>query len=422
LGLEFINAMKTSARLLVLAILVAAAPFARAETFNWPQWQGPTRNCMTKEKGLLKAWPDGGPKQKWLFDQCGAGYAGPAVVEGKLYILGTREGKCHLFAIDTESGSELWAAPISGEFHNAWGDGPRSTPNFDNGRLYVLSPDGVLACINAADGKEVWRVTMQSLGGKTPNWGFTESVLIDGDKLLCTPGGPQGAIVALNKADGKVIWQAKELTEFAHYASIVRGEFHGKPQYVQLLEKRLVGLSPEDGKLLWQVDWPGNVAVIPTPIIRGNQVFCTSGYGAGCMLVEINAKNEATKVWENKKLKSQHGGVINLGNYFYGYSDDIGWVCLDAKTGDFKWREREALGKGAIGYADDRFYCVDQTDGKVVLIDASPKAWTERGTFTLSPLSKNRSPKGGIWVHPVIVNGKLYLRDQEYVYCFDVKK
>jgi outer membrane protein assembly factor BamB len=405
---------------LLFAVLFAG-DIARGESFDWPQWQGPDRNGLTSEKGLLQQWPEGGPPRRWLFDQCGAGYAGPAVVDGRLFILGARGGVSQLIALDANTGSELWARPLGPEFPNDWGNGPRSTPTVDQGRVYALDAGGTLACFEV-DGREVWRVTMESLGGKVPNWGFTESVLIDGDKLLCTPGGPQGAVAALDKRDGNIIWRSAELTEFAHYSSIVRGEFHGKPQYVQLLEKRLVGLSPEDGKLLWQVAWPGNVAVIPTPLVRANHVFATSGYGAGCMLVKVSAQNEAKKVYENKRMKNQHGGVINVGRFMYGFSDDVGWLCMDLRNGDMKWRERDALGKGAIGYADGRLYCVDQQEGNVVLIDASPQGWTERGRFTLAPQSGSRSPRGGIWVHPVVVDGKLFLRDQEYLYCYDVKK
>jgi len=405
----------------VLTVLLVCVS-ARAQDFNWPQWQGPTRNGLTTEKGLLETWPEGGPRRRWLFENCGAGYSGPAIVDGKLFIIGERDGACKLIALNAGTGTELWATPIGPTFQNDWGGGPRGTPTVDDGRVYALSPSGELVCVKASNGEEVWRVTMQSLGGKIPNWGYAESVLIDGEKLLCTPGGPQGTIAAIDKESHEVIWQTKELTDFAHYSSIVRGDIHGKPQYVQLLEKRLVGLSPTDGKLLWEVEWPGSVAVIPTPIVFGNRVFCTSGYGAGCMVVEISADNQAKKVFENKRMKNQHGGVIKVGNFLYGFSDDVGWVCLDAGTGEQAWREREALGKGAIGYADGRFYCVDQSDGNVVLIDASPQAWTERGRFTLEPQAKDRSPRGGIWVHPVVVKGKLFLRDQEYVYCYDVKK
>ena len=171
-----------------------------------------------------------------------------------------------------------------------------------------------------------------------------------------------------------------------------------------------------------EVEWPGNVAVIPTPIVRDDHVFVTSGYNAGCMLVKIDANNVATKVYENKVMKNQHGGVINVDKALYGFSDGVGWVSMDMGSGEVNWRERDALGKGAIGYADDRFYCVDEGEGHVVLIDASPQEWNERGRFTLSPQSQRRSPRGGIWVHPVVVNGMLFLRDQEYLYCYDVKQ
>ena len=405
-----------------IAIALVAAAAVRAENYNWPQWQGPYRNGLSDETGLLPTWPEGGPQRRWLFENCGMGYGGPAIVDGRMYILGTRDGECQLIALDVERGQELWAVPVGTEFANDWGDGPRSTPTVDEGRIYALSADGTLVCVEADDGREVWRVTMETLGGKVPNWGYTESVLIDGDKLLCTPGGPQGAIAALDKRNGSVIWQAKDLTEFAHYSSIVRGEFHGKPQYVQLLEKRLVGLSPDDGRLLWEVGWPGNVAVIPTPIVKGNQIFATSGYGAGCMLVEISPQNEATKLYENKQMKNQHGGVINVADHLYGFSDDVGWVCMDFKTGERRWRERDALGKGAVGYADGKLYCIDEEEGNVVLIDASPNGWAEQGRFTLTPQSQQRKPRGRIWVHPVIVDGKLFLRDQEYVYCYNVKQ
>ena len=144
---------------------------------------------------------------------------------------------------------------------------------------------------------------------------------------------------------------------------------------------------------MWEVPWPGNVAVIPTPIVAGNQVFVTSGYGAGCMLVEVSPQYEATTVYANKVMKNKHGGVIRVGDYLYGYSDDDGWLCLDVRTGERKWRERDALGMGAIGYADGKFYCVDQDEGNVVLIDASPEGWTERGRFVLAPLSTTRKPQ-----------------------------
>jgi len=417
--------MTQPARSAVAVSLFFVAGWAAAQPHNWPQWQGPTRDCLSNETGLLKSWPEGGPRQLWLFDDCGAGYAGPAVVDGRLFILGTRDGICCLLAIEADSGRELWHVALGPALENNWGSGPRSTPTVDEGLIYALGGKGVLICVHAADGREVWRDEMQQFGGREPQWGYSESVLIDGDLLVCTPGGPAGAIVALDKSTGELRWQAVELNDVAHYSSIVKGEFHGRPQYVQLLVSRLVGLAPEDGQLLWQVDWPGRVAVIPTPIIHDGKVFATSGYGAGCTLIEVGDDNEPIERYDEramKLMKNHHGGVIRLGDYLYGHSDNVGWVCMEFATGKKIWSEKNALGKGAIGYADGRFYCLSEDDGEVVLIDASPEGWQEHGRFTLAPQTQIRSDRGKIWTHPVIVDGKLFLRDQDLLYCYDVKK
>lgn len=406
----------------LLAWFGTATSSSLADSHNWPQWQGPTRNGLTSETGLLKSWPEDGPKRIWLFDNCGSGYSGPAIVDNRLYILGSRDGTCELIAIDADTGREIWSTELGDELKNDWGNGPRGTPTVDGNFVYALSGSGALACVRADDGSAVWRTTMKELGGNVPFWGYSSSVLIDGDKLICTPGGPQGAVAALDKKNGKVLWQSSDVTDDSHYSSVVRGEFHGKPAYVQLLEKRLVGLSPEDGSLLWETDFPGNVAVIPTPIVHDNRVFVTAGYGAGCKLVEIGKDNEVTVVYEDNVMKNHHGGVILLGDHLYGHSDGVGWMCLDWASGKPAWRERGELGKGAIAYADGRFYCLDEEEGNVALIDASPEAWEERGRFTLQPQSEIRSDRGKIWTHPVIVGGKLYLRDQDLLYCYDVTK
>ena len=396
-----------------------------ASANDWPQWQGPHRDCMSAETGLLKSWPEGGPERVWLFENCGSGYAGFSIVGDKLFTMAGRDEKCRLIALDANTGKELWAVDLGPMLENDWGDGPRSTPTVENGLVYALGGKGTLVCVRAKDGSEVWRTNLiDDLAGTEPNWGYAESVLLDGDLLLCTPGGKQGAIAALDKATGKVRWRATELDDTTHYSSIIRAEINGQPQYVQLLEKRLVGVSPDDGRLLWQSEFPGRVAVIPTPIVHGNKVFATAGYGAGCTLVEISPENEATEVYDEKtrkRMKNHHGGVIRLGDYLYGHSDDVGWICMDFATGEQKWREREVLGKGAIAYADGMFYCLSEDDGQVALIDASPDGWQEHGRFTLDPQTKIRSDRGKIWTHPVVANGKLYLRDQDLVYCYDVK-
>ena len=201
---------------------------------------------------------------------------------------------------------------IGGELDNRWGSGPRGTPTVDGDRVYALSGKGDLACINVADGKVIWTASMNALGGKTPGWGYTESVLVDGDKVVCTPGG-SSALAAFNKADGKAIWRSTDFTDDAQYASIIPADINGQRQYIQLTMQHLVGISAKDGKQLWSSDWPGQTAVIPTPIYRDSHVYISSGYGVGCKLVKIEAGNKATTVYENKVMKNHHGGVILVG-------------------------------------------------------------------------------------------------------------
>jgi len=274
--------------------------------------------------------------------------------------------------------------------------------------------------VSSADGKVIWSKTMKDLGGEVPRWGYTESVLVDGDNVLCTPGGEKGTMAALNKMTGDLVWQSKDWQDGAQYASIIPAEIQGVEQYVQLTQKSFAGVSSKDGSVLWKVDWPGRTAVIPTPIIRENQVYITSGYGVGCALVSIDKNQKATDVYRNKVMKNHHGGVIRVGRFLYGYSDGPGWVCQDMLTGKEVWAEKKKLGKGAIGYADGKLYCLDERSGTVVLIDATSDGWNEHGRFKLSPQTELRKPSGKIWTHPVIANGKLYLRDQELFFCFDV--
>ncbi|MEK0449099.1 MAG: hypothetical protein RL088_1367 [Verrucomicrobiota bacterium] len=404
--------MKTSLFLLALSATVSLAG-------DWPQWRGPNRDDISTESGLLKSWPAEGPKRVWLFENAGMGYAGFSISGGKLLTMGTRDGKEILLALDANSGKELWASPIGDILGNGWGDGPRSTPTIDGDRVYAMSGKGNLVCASLADGKVVWTVSMASLGGSTPGWGFTESPLVDGKNVICTPGGNKGTMAALDKMTGAVVWQSAEITEGAQYSSIVTATVGGKKQYVQLVMQTLFGVDPANGKLLWRSSWPGRTAVIPTPIVKGDEVFISSGYGVGCKKVKISG-TEATDVFMNKDLQNHHGGVILVGNLLFGHSDKAGWTAMDFADGSVK-STAKGVGKGAIAYADGLFYTLGERSGEVALMEASATGWNEKGKFTLSPQAAARNPKGAIWVHPVIANGKLYLRDQEFIYCHDVK-
>ena len=322
--------------------------------------------------------------------------------------------------MSAKDGKEVWATPIGETYPNNWGDGPRGTPTVDGDFVYGLAANGGLICVAAADGKAVWQVKMQDFGGTVPGWGYCESVVVDGKQVVCTPGSKKGSLVALDKKTGNLLWQSKDFTEAPHYSSIVPVHFNGIDQYVQLTPNAVVGVKAIDGSVLWQSPWAGKVAVIPTPIWKDGYVYITSGYGAGCKLVKVGKDYAVSDVYENKVMKNHHGGVVLAGDHLYGHSDGAGWVCQEFLTGKEVWSSKN-FGKGAVTYADGMLYCVDESSGAVALVEASPKGWNEHSRFKLEPQTTLRKPEGLIWTHPVISNGRLYLRDQDLIYCFDVK-
>lgn len=407
-------------------VLVLLISFSQVTADDWPQWRGPDRTDVSQESGLLQAWGEGGPKKVWTSQEGGLGYSGFAVVGDNVYTMGLEIDGDDEFVIclSAKDGSKKWKTAIGNRYKNGWGDGPRSTPTIDGDHCYALTGKGNLACLSTKNGDVIWEKSMTDLGGRIPGWGYCESVLVDGDHVICTPGGPKGALAALNKKDGKLVWQSKDFTDGAQYSSIVKAEINNQPQYIQLTMKSIVGISPEDGSIIWKSDWPGRVAVIPTPIVKGNRIYVSSGYGVGCRAIEIDSNNEVKQLYENRSMVNHHGGVIHVDGKLYGYCDGRrgGWTCQDFESGEVDWNETKKLGKGAIAYADGCFYCLSERTGEVVLIKASSEGWQETGRFKLTPQTTNRNPKGKIWVHPVIANGKLYLRDQEIICCFDVKK
>ena len=411
--------------ILPLSVIFTMTLSLHADRFDWPQWRGLDRTGKTTEADLLEKWPESGPEQLWVSRDAGLGYSGPAVVGNRLVTMGLRGEAEQLICLDVETGQELWTVDVGGLYENGWGDGPRSTPTVDEDRVYALGAKGDLVCVRLADGEMEWRTTLTDFGGAIPNWGYSESVLIDGDRLLCTPGGDQGAILALDKKTGEKIWQTADFTDPAHYASIIVAEHDGQRQYIQLTEQSVVGIAADSGNVLWQTPWPGRVAVVPTPIFANGHVYVSSGYGVGCDLFRIANDGTVESVYDDrakKVLKNHHGGVILVDDHLYGYSDGVGWVCQELMSGKMVWRDRESLGKGSLCFADGRLYCVDKDGGEVVLITATPDGWEEHGRFKLSPQTELRKPKGRIWTHPVVANGKLFLRDQELLFCYDVKE
>jgi outer membrane protein assembly factor BamB len=286
--------------------------------------------------------------------------------------------------------------------------------------LVAVGQWGEMACLETAQGKEFWRKNYaKDLGGTRPKWGFSESPLIDGDKVVITPGGKEGSVVALNKKTGAVIWRSTGFTDAPHYSSLIVAQIGGVRQYVQLTAESVAGIAAADGKLLWRAPRQGRTAVIPTPIYSDGLVYVSSGYGIGCNLFKVAAaaggKFTAEEVYANKVLGNKHGGVIKVGDFVYGHADDKGWTCQDFKTGEAKWQNNK-LGKGSLIYADGCFYLRAEDKGTIVLIEASPEGFKEHGRFEQPDRSNKKA-----WPYPVIAAGKLYLRDMDKLFCYDVK-
>ncbi len=409
--------MKTFALLAAMASLTASLSAA-----DWPQWRGPERNDHSPDASTLVPWPEGGPKRLWVFKDAGLGYSGFSIVGTTLYTMGARGGKEEAIALDAATGKKLWTAEVGDSvYENNWGDGPRSTPTVDGDHLFALSARGVLACLKTADGSLVWKTDLVAdLGGELQGWGYTESVLVDGDKVICTPGGPNGTMAALDKATGKVLWRSTDVKDAAQYSSPILIQHGGKPQIAQLLMKKIIGIDPADGKLLWKANFPGSVAVIPTLLHQGDHIYATAGYKAGCVLIKLTGGAEPEYVYEEQAISDHHGGVILADGKVYGHSDKGGWTCQDFLTGEIHWQS-DALGKGACTWVAGHLVAISEKDGEVALIEAKPDAWKEVSRFKLSPQSDKRKRSGAIWTHPVVLDGRLYLRDQELVHCYDVK-
>lgn len=398
----------------VLTIQLAAA--------DWPQWRGPTRDGLSTETGLLQHWPAGGPPLEWKAAGLGAGYASVATSGGRLFTAGDKGDASFVHGLNAADGKALWSAKVGRAGAPGWGDfaGPRSTPATDGQLVFAVSQWGELVCVEAATGRERWRKDFRKdFGGELPEWGFSESPLLDGGKVVVTPGGSRGAVVALDKNSGAVLWQSKDFKDEAHYSSVVPVEIGGVRQYIQLTAASVAGVAADDGRLLWRAARRGATAVIPTPIYYNNHIYVTSGYGVGCHLFRIAAeggKFSATQVYANKVMVNHHGGVLRVGAYVYGYSDSKGWTCQDFMTGKEVWQDKQKLGKGSLAYADGRLYLREESgDGTVVLIEPSPAGFKEHGRFAQPNRSKQNS-----WAHPVIADGKLYLRDQDLLLCYNV--
>jgi outer membrane protein assembly factor BamB len=445
--------MKYYAWFLALVLTSATASAGSPESFDWPQWQGPDRNAISKEGGLLKEWPKDGPPLAWKIKGLGGGYSAPSIAAGRILGMSNRGDDEVIWALSEKDGKELWVTRLGPAFKQQapqGREGPGCTPTVDGELLYVEGLGGDVACLQAKDGKIIWQRSLtRDLGGRAPMWSYRESPLVDGEKVIFTPGGQDAMLAALDKLTGKTIWKSQVPGgpggpgggpggfgggprgfggAGAAYASAIAIDFDGQRQYVQFTAKALVGVAASDGKFLWRYDKPANGMGIncSTPIYHDGMVFAASAYGAGGGLVKLSKDADggvkAEEVYATRKMQNHHGGMILLDGCLYGANggNEGGFlVCLDFKTGNVLWDERDdaerRAPKGSVALADGRLYYRTEK-GTMLLIEPNPKQYIERGRFDQPDRSQQAA-----WPHPVIANGKLYLRDQDLLLCYDVK-
>jgi outer membrane protein assembly factor BamB len=412
-------------RLFVTALTVACS-LVLAE--DWPQWRGSNRTGISQEKGLLQEWPKEGPKQLWHVTGIGDGYGAPAVARGRIYVLGNR-GMDEEFvkALSADDGKTLWTAKL-GAVGNPNQQPPypmaRSTPSIDGQFLYAFSSDGDLACLALASGKIVWQKNVRKEFGGTPGtWAYSESPLIDGDTVVVTPGGADATMLALNKKTGDLIWRsAIPGGDRAAYSSVIAAESAGRKQYIQFLDKGVVGVDAKTGKFLWRyTQTSGGPANIATPIARGNYVYSTNARRFGGGLVQLTAVNDGItmeQVYFERDLPNSLGGQVLLGDFIYGTNPE-GPVAAEFATGKIRWRSADG-GPGAILYADGRLYWHLES-GDVLLAEATPDAFREKGRFTPADQPRRRDSRERAWSYPVVADGRLYIRDLDHLWCFDVR-
>ena len=412
--------MKANYHLLITILLLNTISAIGAD---WTEWRGPNRDGICTEKGLLQKWPDGCPRLLWVAKGLGEGHSAPAIAGTRIYTMGKKNGSVAVLALDIEKNrSMIWETPICKATYEGAFPGPRPMPTIDDDRVYALETMGTLVCVNAQSGKLIWKVHYEDdFGGVVPRWGFAESVLIDGDKVICLPGGDKGTVVALNKMTGKTIW-ASQFGEKASYSSMIKVSHEGVKQYIAFTSAAVVGIRAEDGKLLWRYTNPapheswGEVNVM-VPIWSDGHVFASSGYKTGGGVAKVKQTSDGfdvEEVWFSKAMENHHGGVILLDGKLYGCSDPKYLKCIDFTTGKVLWESKEP-GKCCLLYADGMLYCRDRK-GPISLVKATPEGFEMRGQFEQPDRSDQPAR-----THPVISNGKLYLRDQSNLFCYDIK-
>jgi outer membrane protein assembly factor BamB len=411
---------------LLLFILIVFFVASAADNNSWPCFHGSKRNNLSTETGLLRAWPEGGPKLLWTATGIGHGYSTVSIEDDRIFTAGMINKQTYVMALDM-SGKKLWQK-LNGKSWEAadyqtWAvpySGSRGTPTVDGSTVFHLSDLGQLTAFAVRTGEEKWHINiMETFKAERPEYGYSESVLIHGSALICCPAGEEGYIVALDKGTGRTLWTNTDITDAVGNCSVVLANIGDSQQLITLSASRILSFDPDNGNLLWEYpfanDRENNVADV---VISDNLVYASTGYGKGCILLrpkrKAGGKYSVELVWESELLDNHHGGVIFVEGYLYGTGSEArGWFCLDFKTGTPKWQIR---GKGSLTFADGHLYCLDER-GTMSLVRATPEKWDQVGSFQIP-----QGGKGLHWAHPVVCGGRLYVRHSEELYAYDVRK
>ena len=407
-----------------VAMLAAGTGLAGGET--WPQWGGPRRDNVSTETGLLKQWPEGGPTLIWTATGCGKGYSSVAVTEQAIYTAGTSTDGTFVIAFDLEGKTKWrapngrqWAAPTNMPWARSY-DGARATPTVDDGLVYHLNETGRLTAFDARNGAVVWSVDfLRQFGAEVPEYGYTESVLIDGDNLICYPGGTNGYMAALNKKTGGTVWVNRDIRDVTAFSSAILAVTPASRQVVTLTTPAIIGVDAVTGKLLWRYPFTNKRENnIPTPIYSKGYVFASTGYGAGSVLLRLTqdgATASVSRVWTSTELDNAHGGVVLVDGFLYGAAHEKpAWICLDFATGQLRYRDK-GVGMGSLTCADGMLYCLGER-GTMALVTCTPERYGLVSRFDV--------PKGGegmYWAHPVVCGSRLYVRHADRLFAYDVK-
>jgi outer membrane protein assembly factor BamB len=408
--------------LISLTIIIIISCTQKENKFS--QWRGPNRDGIYTETGLLKEWPENGPEMLWSAEGLGYGQSGAAVANGKVYVTGIKDTIATtgtLFTFDME-GNLLWEKNYGPDFCLNF-HGARATPTVVGNLIYIESGMGAVYCLDAENGEMIWfRDFIKDFGvDSVIQFGYAESVLIDGDNLVCVPGGRKNNVVKLNRFKGELIWSSKGFGEKATYNSPILIDHNGQRLIIAMTASSIMGIDADNGEMYWMVQQTQqNLIHANTPLFfDGKLVVSSAGRDSTSGLVQLkladNGKS-AEVVWRNKKFINLMGGQVKIDSCIYSSAylkND--WQVINWNTGEMIHQNKE-LGGGAVIYADGLFYCYTERDGEIALVKASPEEFKIISRFKV-PLGTKEH-----WAHPVICDGKLFVRHGDALMVYNIKQ